>query len=121
MHALSAALLLMLCAGVSACGTQAPRVSPCAASVAAVETSNTCPTAAIRFRVSVAECAKSSGEFAYQFTLVNQSHKTILQKSGTWINDKTQEFYAAQVPLECDDEILDVQVLKVTACTCGGP
>ncbi len=99
---------------------QAPHPGACRAGIAAVGAAKMCPSAPIQFQMAVAECADSAGTFTYEYTLVNQARKATVRKSGAWTSNRKQWRHEEQVPLQCDDEIFDVQVVQITACACRG-
>ncbi len=113
---------ISLCSVTSACeklaAQQATSPERCSAAVIAVGSAKQCPTASLEFRISVAECERSSGTFDYEFTLVNQTRKSAVRRSSAWIGEKKELLQSDRISLACDDEILDVDNVRVTGCTC---
>lgn len=108
----------------SACGNLEAQQSvstECNASVAVIGSSNVCPTAPIRFRISVSGCEHSSGTFDYDYKLVNELRKAPVRRSGTWTRNKKAWDQTEYVPMACGEEIDDVEIAGAASCTCKGP
>jgi hypothetical protein len=117
---LGAALLAVAVTGCSK--SQAQHVAAnhrCEAAIAVLETTQSCPIAEVKFRVSVPGCRRSAGTFTYGFTLVNQIRKESVSRSVSWKDADTEWRQIDRVPLACDQEIYDVENVQATACSCS--
>jgi hypothetical protein len=94
--------------------------SGCAATVTAAGPAKACPTASVRFHVSVRGCARSSGTFTYDFLRVSEIHKEQVSQTAVWSHRTGQWEHVDHIPLACDEEIDDVDNVRVTSCRCEG-
>ena len=115
--ALSLACLLDSgCAGLQR--AHGPATSRCTATIAVIGAEKACPTATIRFQMSLSGCRRSAGTFAYDFKAVTEARKVTISNSGSWIQTKNAWEQAESVPLECAAEIYDIDHARITTCTC---
>jgi len=91
----------------------------CSATVASLGVTNMCPTAPVKFHVSVADCENSSGTFEYEYMLVSEGQKVNVHASGAWTAAQKEADQVQNVPESCSNEIDDVDNVRVTSCTCA--
>jgi hypothetical protein len=50
--------------------------------------------------------------------LVSEIRKAAVSRSASWTGKKKKFDLSEHVPLECDEEIDDVEITRVASCTC---
>lgn len=108
-------------AGSACTKSQAQRVQStqhCDAAITVIGATKACPTAEVRFRLSVPTCPHSAGTFTYDYKEVNEVTKKQITRTGTWSDGATAWDQVEKVPLACDAEIDDVDNVRVADCNC---
>ena len=116
--ALLSGALLEGCTRTEAQQRTAGAPQACKASITPVGNTKGCPMAPVHFHMSVGDCAQSSGTFSYHYLYVTEGSKETLERSRTWISRKQQWDQADPVPAACDAEMDDVEIDKISSCSC---
>ncbi len=112
-------LLISACSRSDAQQTAAQK--SCKAAVSFVSSAEACPTASFTFHVSVTGCATSSGTFGYTYMKGNANQRINSQGSGAWTRNVSEWDQTEKVPLNCDQEVHDVETDGSGSCTCSSP
>lgn len=109
-------LLTASCAKTDAQAVTSPNT--CSAEIVSLGAAKQCPTAPVRFHVSVSGCDNSSGTFEYEYMRVGEGIKALVHSTGAWTAASKDFEQVEHVPLSCDNEVDHIDNVHMTSCHC---